>query len=409
MINYQFDTFTDYQYMMIDLANSFGLDKEEYSTRIQWVRDNMDILETLADKADEPYVYAKSLKNLRDVQLGKPTGALIRFDAICSGIQLLSVLTRCVKGCMATGAINDGKKRANAYRKVHRTMETILGEEFDVTYEDIKQAVMTSCYGSKAIPEELFGTGVKLEAFKQACMEVAPGAFGMLNPLKNTWDPTTKVHHWKLPDGYQAYVPVMATDIIDLVVDELGGYEMSTLIVENRAKEFGVSNIANVTHSIDGYVVRSLVRYCNYNPSTTKRIRKLVNDELATRKDESQTDQSILKTIEKLNLLDITIIDEITSFNVGKYPRQVLELMMKDVDLMESHPPFEVVPVHDCFGVRPSSMNRLRFWYNEILARLSNSTLLEMILSQLYHEEVNLKVFDEDIADRIRQNNYAIN
>ena len=53
-------------------------------------------------------------------------------------------------------------------------------------------------------------------------------------------------------------------------------------------------------------------------------------------------------------------------------------------------------------------MNTLRFWYNEILARLSDSTVLQSILSELYKENVQLEVFPDSIADDIRQSEYAI-
>ena len=63
----------------------------------------------------------------------------------------------------------------------------------------------------------------------------------------------------------------------------------------------------------------------------------------------------------------------------------------------------------DCFGVSPVHMNHLRYWYNEILARLSNSNLLEDILSQLYKDDVNLRVFPDDISDLLRASDSAIN
>ena len=53
-------------------------------------------------------------------------------------------------------------------------------------------------------------------------------------------------------------------------------------------------------------------------------------------------------------------------------------------------------------------MNTLRFWYNEILARLSDSTVLQSILSEMYKQDVRLEVFPDSIADEIRQSNYAI-
>ena len=355
-MNYPFQQFTPYQYMLIDIANNFGeyrtnekgmtisLDQEDYQTRLNWARDNMPNFESIADDASDPYLFKKSVKNLREVQAGKPTGALVRFDAICSGIQLLSVMTRCIKGCEATGAINSGV-RANAYLAVQNVMEDILGRPVVATYKQIKAATMTSCYGSKKVPRDLF-SGDELDAFNKACRIVAPGAFGMLNPMKNTWDSKALSHSWIMPDGYDVFIPVMVTDIIKLEIEELGGYAMSTLVTENRTKDFSVSNIAHITHACDGYMVRSLVRYCNYKPDEVNYLINLIGNHLVHRIDDSFVDNSLREGIDRLNLLDITIMYDINSSNVHTYPRDILELLLEDLKLMISYPPFEIVPVH---------------------------------------------------------------
>ena len=48
-----FKQYTAIEYMAIDVANHFGLDKLEFEDRIQWVKTNQDCLESLADKAED--------------------------------------------------------------------------------------------------------------------------------------------------------------------------------------------------------------------------------------------------------------------------------------------------------------------------------------------------------------------
>ena len=36
------ETFTDYEYLLIDIANTAGYDKANYNDRIQWTRDHFD-------------------------------------------------------------------------------------------------------------------------------------------------------------------------------------------------------------------------------------------------------------------------------------------------------------------------------------------------------------------------------
>ena len=72
-------------YLCIDIANHFGLDKLLFEDRIQWVKDNYAQLEELADKADVKPLYMKAVHELRNVVAGKPTGHIVQLDATCSG------------------------------------------------------------------------------------------------------------------------------------------------------------------------------------------------------------------------------------------------------------------------------------------------------------------------------------
>lgn len=135
-------TFKPFEYMLINLANNFGLDKETYDIRLQWAYAHLDKLEDIVSEADEPELFQKDILNIRRAQNKQATGTIVQFDAVCSGIQILSCLTRCRSGAMATGLINTGI-RPNAYLEVQKEMEEIIGQGFDISYKNIKQCVMT--------------------------------------------------------------------------------------------------------------------------------------------------------------------------------------------------------------------------------------------------------------------------
>ena len=78
-------TFTPFQYMLINLANDFGLDKETYATRLQWANAHLDELESLVQQADEPELFQKDILNIRRAQAKQATGTIVQFDAVCSG------------------------------------------------------------------------------------------------------------------------------------------------------------------------------------------------------------------------------------------------------------------------------------------------------------------------------------
>jgi len=203
--------FTGFQYLLIDAANQFGHDKLLFGERIKWAEDNLEKLEDLIPQADNPYLYQKAVMAIRKAQQGIPTGHLVGFDATCSGIQVMSVLTGCKAGAEATGLVNPNV-RADAYTKVTQMMNQILGGVgVSVERSQAKQALMTAFYGSKAEPIELFGEDTpELNAFYRAATTVAPGAWQLLQDLLASWQPFALSHEWQLPDGFEAKVKVMA-------------------------------------------------------------------------------------------------------------------------------------------------------------------------------------------------------
>ena len=153
--------FNPMQYLAIDIANCWGLDKENFETRIQWVKDNINYLEEYTDKAEEPILYYKAVKALRGAQSNKPIGHTVALDSASSGLQLMSVLMRCRKGASLTGLI-DPDNRTDAYTLITERVNAKLDSELAIPRKDSKKAVMTMLYGSTKVPEEVFGMNVDL-------------------------------------------------------------------------------------------------------------------------------------------------------------------------------------------------------------------------------------------------------
>lgn len=134
--------YTGFEYLLIDVANHFGMDKELFETRIQWGRDNLDTLESLTAQAESPLLFAKAVMAIRKAQLKVPTGHLVAMDACCSGLQIMSAVTGCISGARATGLV-DPNRRADAYTEQTSRMQGILGSNFNVSRKDAKNALMT--------------------------------------------------------------------------------------------------------------------------------------------------------------------------------------------------------------------------------------------------------------------------
>ncbi len=88
---------TGLDYIHIDIANAYGLDKSSWTDRLLFVAVHEDELESLVEDATEPMLMLKAIMALRDVQAGKPTGHNIFLDATASGLQIMACLSGCIR------------------------------------------------------------------------------------------------------------------------------------------------------------------------------------------------------------------------------------------------------------------------------------------------------------------------
>lgn len=401
---------------MIDTANQYGLDKLLFEERIQWVKDHMDTLEDHMDSADNKYLFKKAVMAIRKAQQKVPTGHLVGFDATCSGIQVMSALTGCKVGAEATGLVNPNV-RADAYTAVTKIMNDILGGlGLSVKRKGAKQALMTAMYGSKAEPIILFGEDTKeLKAFYEAAGKVAPGAWQLLQYLLASWQAGARYHAWQLPDGFEAKVKVMLTKETRIEVDELDGASFTYQYYVNEGCKSGLSNAANVVHSVDAYVLRCIHRRCNYDPQKTLSVSNLIGMGVLNRnvpKDlKPITEEAIqyyFDLYQQSNMVDVVIVPHLNAETIATLPTEYLEKLLTVLDSMLVHKPFEVVTVHDEFKCHANHMNHLRQHYINVFAELADSTVLEMILGGIYGKSGTYTKLSNNLSESIKNSNYAL-
>lgn len=413
-------TFTGWQYLLIDAANQFGLDKLLFEERIKWAEDNLHQLEQLAeDKGTwkEKPLYLKAVQAIRKALKGEPTGHLVGFDASCSGIQVMSTITGCYEGAKATGLV-DPDVRADAYTTTTGVMNEILGGiGLQVARDDAKTALMTAFYGSKEQPILIFGEGTpELSAFYAAAVKVAPGAWQLLQDLLQSWQPYALKHEWQLPDGFEAKVKVMGKHDTRIEVDELDHATFTYQYYVNEGADKGLSNVANVVHSIDAYVLRSIHRRCNYDKERASWVSYLIQDELAIRKDPamevspptSENIQYYCELFQKHGIADVVILPYLNSHNLACLSTEHLQKLGSILESMLKHEPFEVVTVHDEFKCHANNMNHLRQHYINIFCDLADGTILDAIFSDLFGQPVQYTKLSNDLSTHIRQSNYAL-
>lgn len=410
------NTYTGFEYLLIDVANHFGMDKELFETRIQWGRDNLDRLESQTPLAESPLLFAKAVTAIRKAQLKLPTGHLVAMDACCSGLQIMSAITGCISGARSTGLV-DPNRRADAYTEQTSRMQGILGGNFSVSRKDAKAALMTSFYGSKEQPKLIFGEDTaELAAFYQACQEMAPGAFTLLQELLDSWQPYALVHEWTLPDGFDARVKVMQKEETRIEVDELDHASFTYEYYVNQGSKKGLANVANVVHSIDAFILREMIRRCNHKGLNILAYEHWIEAALLERSMGGDVSDELLEgehryfveQYERSGMPTAAILPWLNAANVHDLPTDLLIKLKSMLNTMNQYKGFPVVTIHDSFATHPNNVNWVRHWYKEILAELAESEILSDLLGQLHGCTGQYQKLSSNLADYIRDSNYAL-
>lgn len=414
-----FKNYLPIEYLCIDIANAFGLDKELFEDRIQWVKDHVNELEELLDTVSEDKcAYIKAVLALRAVQRGEDVGHLISLDATNSGIQIMSAITGCRKGAEITNLLPINK-RYDGYGEITNEMNNIFkshgADEIKIPRKDAKDAVMTSGYGSRATPKEIFGEGETLEVFYDACFNKAEGAFTLMDILINAWQPFALAHSWVLPDLFVTNIKVMEKKEVRIEVDELNHATFTTYIKENEGSKRGVSLVANTIHSIDAYLLRNIIRRCNYNPkmiknklSILKRTQELRDRNELTKEEATGRLAEHLEVTDAMHLIDTSILPLVTAKTANQLDAWHITTLIRILTKMLEFKPCQVLTVHDAFRCHPNHGDTVRYWYKEIMAELAESEILNCILWQITGINPNYAKLDPNLADDIRNCNYAI-
>lgn len=398
-------TFTGKEYLKIDIASNFGLDKKTWQARIDWFDQNQTNLEALVPQADKPALFYAGVKAWRDTEAGKPTGYMISLDATSSGLQLLAALTGDRKASELCNVVNTGN-REDAYTGIYEQMAIKLEETTKINREQCKDAILTSLYGSTRVPKNIFGEGALLDVFYHTISELAPAAWDLNQTFLAIWDPNVTSHDWVLPDNFHVHVKVMGR--VKKMVHFLN-QPFEVFYNENMAIEGGRSLGANSIHSVDGLIVREITRRCSYNQKRVDRLRYFINtyDSLGVTADLDADDKMVnilWAHYKKTNYLSARILDHLNLDNLGNVDKNVI------LELIHSLPPkpFTVITIHDCFRVLANYGNEIRKQYALQLELIAKSDLLGSILSQITHKNVHIGKLDPTLVLDIPNTEYAL-
>lgn len=399
--------FTGKQYLMIDIANSFGYDGEQYDVRLNWFKENEHHLESLVRDAEEPAQYFAGVMAWRKTQAGEPTGYMVGHDACASGVQILAALSGCHTSALSCGLI--GQIRQDVYTNGYREMLNMLGQTIGtLVRKQVKGALMTSLYGSVANPRTTFGEGTQeLDMFYVMQDVVVPGVRQLKDDIQTLWMPYANSHDWSMADGYDVHVKVMQR--VEEAVDFMGDVIDYTYYV-NQGMESGISLAANVTHSVDGMVVREMGRRCNYDAATIEMLSQMqwIEGGCSESRGKDKKLIRLLDRMRKSGFMSVVICDHLDAGNYGLLTAEEhLELQCL-LQSIRQHRSFPVVCVHDCFKCHANNMNWVRWHYIEIMSQLARSEIMSDIASQITGQDIKVKKLSQNLHEEILKGEYAL-
>jgi hypothetical protein len=398
--------FSGCEYLMIDIASNFGLDKKCWDERLAWFDKHQNCLMEMLPEAEEPALYYAGVQAWQAMQRGEPIGYPISLDATSSGLQLLAVLIGDRAAAELCNVVDTGK-REDAYTTIYQVMRQVLDDGSQIERDHVKHGIMTSLYGSTKVPRETFGSK-NVKVFEQVMEHMAPDVWELNKQFLRIWDPNALMNTWVLPDNFHVRCKVM--DSITETVNFLGAPH-DVIRKVNMPTDVGRSLGANCIHSVDGLIVREMMRRCSYDPAWIQLIRDLLDDAVISRfstAEESQDAHTMVEILwghyETSGYLSARILDYLDSDTLCLVDPQVIR------DLLDSLPakPFQVISVHDCFRCLPNYANDMREQYNRQLYLIAKSDLLSFLFTQLVKEDVTIGKRDESLADDILNANYAL-
>ena len=98
--------FTPTEYLKIDIASNFGLEKELWEDRLSWFDQNESTLENMVKEAEEPALFYAGVNAYRTAMQGKAIAYPVGLDATASGALLWALLIGCEKVAKLCNVMN---------------------------------------------------------------------------------------------------------------------------------------------------------------------------------------------------------------------------------------------------------------------------------------------------------------
>lgn len=239
----------------------------------------------------EPYLLLKAIDAYyTGVVLGEPVGLILRQDATTSGLQIMGALDSEVRTLTLTNML-DPKHRHDAYIESFNLVSPHFTDtENEPKMKDVKYAVMTHFYCSKARPKEILGED-NAKVFGRLIGQVLPAGQKVMDHILSCWSDKDEFV-WTYQDGHTAvYRPtIRQSGVINWKIQgETVQLTFTWFTVGKNGKHHHLP--ANIIQGFDGAGVRYVgeaAPFCvvpnhdefGSHPNNAKKVRKLYHSYL---------------------------------------------------------------------------------------------------------------------------------
>lgn len=162
----------------------------------------------------------------------------------------------------------------------------------------------------------------------------------------------------------------------------------------------------NVIHSVDSYVLRSLIRRCNYSIRDVKNAIAVIKN---CKGKHYPKPSDYMYSWANTGIVDMTMINA-TPVEILGFPTEMRKQLLRMLEMCLTHKPFEIITIHDDFKCSPVNANQMRRVYADIIGDLVDSTLVDDLLNQVYQDDKRVEKHGnvKELAKIARESNYGI-
>ncbi len=407
------------QWLLAALAGELGFDKDTWKTRVneglKWYKSHSHEERLLEAKKETNTVFYSYVIALEAIEAGELVHTPVRLDWGSSGISILSCVFRDAVGLENTSSIRV-EKPLGVYGLL---MEKMGLDPKDSEKKKIVKKKMTVPYvygGDSGVKHNLHkvvsftGTDDPLVAFGQVYGSLFPSAKEARKAFLDAWDEDIWLYSWFAPDGFQCrkIVAKSVDSTVELYSGEGGSVGKMSVhlslskIVTKQKGEAGTRGLgANVVQSTDAYILREIIRRGRAS-KLRENFKKFVKS--GEGKEPNETISSLINTYEEQKVPTLVILEYLEE--PTKLPQDVVEMLEEELNTLTDD--YEVLPVHDEFGVLPTKVQALRINANRVFAGIYKSNL-GAYWNKVFNMNITINHYDEEVYEDILDSDYLIN